>query len=622
MIRLELDVTHPRTRTQLEQHYQTVFRLRRAVQRDARDRVDAYHAAKHERARLGAKQVRERLGLTRKGLEAAAKQHVEASQWMHDHVTKATGLHVADEVWNTVDRHLFVDVSGKRHGRPRVGSWWDFTRIPGRAKSHTKPATWETYRLVGSLGGHLSAYRHPTLTTPVGDADPGTPILHQPQHLPTPTKPAGSWWTYHGPLAVVYTGMMGGDLVLPVRLPSGAGEWAHLTHFLGRPGLWHKIDLVRVRDRRAPGGWRYYAHLHILGAGYVSESTRIRRGDTPTDRVACVDGNVRNLAVVSVPTNPDQPVTSTYVTITRDQQTAADRAAVTARRRMKVLDRSRRTANPTQYGLSARQAKRAARRKAAGLSEKHTTPGGARDANTAGVPKQAYRKDTLSDTYRRTRADHAAASRSQTQAKHARATQTAAQLVHDHGANWITEHTNIRTWAQQWGRGIRLFSPGMLLAALTREATQVGGLVRRASTYHTALSQYCLCGARVPKTLATRVHACPTCGLTGDRDLVSAALGTRVVFTLPTDPRSARVDQNLADALRCRLAAQQEALNRSNSTAVNTPDGVDGRAVSILRVPLPVASGIPRPTPEQDPTRERRRTRREKIPHGPFRTNS
>ncbi|MDA8212727.1 MAG: transposase, partial [Clostridia bacterium] len=35
-------------------------------------------------------------------------------------------------------------------------------------------------------------------------------------------------------------------------------------------------------------------------------------------------------------------------------------------------------------------------------------------------------------------------------------------------------------------------------------------------------SQTCICGAGVPKTLADRVHYCPECGLTGDRDIVSA----------------------------------------------------------------------------------------------------
>jgi hypothetical protein len=61
-----------------------------------------------------------------------------------------------------------------------------------------------------------------------------------------------------------------GDLVLPVRLPSGAGRWARLAHFLGDPAAWHKIDLVRRRDASAPRGWAYEAHLMVLTGGYAS----------------------------------------------------------------------------------------------------------------------------------------------------------------------------------------------------------------------------------------------------------------------------------------------------------------------------------------------------------------
>ncbi|MGH3542258.1 MAG: transposase, partial [Mycobacterium sp.] len=223
--------------------------------------------------------------------------HIEASGWMRDHLTKAIGLHVADEVWETINRHLFADVSGRRHGPPRVGSWWEFTRIRGRARSHTKTTpTWETYRLVGTLDGHLQAYRHPHLATEVGAGaaaagrSAGTSILAQAAPLAAPARPAGgSRWDHTAALAVVFTGLPGGDLVVPVRLPQGAGQWAHLCHFLADPSIWHKIDLVRVRDRKALGGWRYYAHLLVHQGGYQSAATRARRGEIPTGRRAGVD---------------------------------------------------------------------------------------------------------------------------------------------------------------------------------------------------------------------------------------------------------------------------------------------------------------------------------------------
>ena len=288
VIRLELDVSDACVRRRLERQWAAVFRLRRAAQRDAAARCRAYWAAHHERC-PDPKAVRERLGLSRKGMEAAAKSHIEASGWMRDHLIKAIGLHVANEVWETVDRHLFVDASGRRHGPPRIGSWSDFTRIPGRARSHTKARpVWETWRLVGTLDGHLAAYRHPGLPVAVTTAvqatgqPAGTSLLAQPARLPAPVRPrSGSWADHGGALAVVFTGLPGGDVVLPVRLPQGAGRWAHLCHFLAYPSVWHKIDLVRVRDRKAPGGWRYYAHLLTHQRGYQSAATRARRAANP-----------------------------------------------------------------------------------------------------------------------------------------------------------------------------------------------------------------------------------------------------------------------------------------------------------------------------------------------------
>jgi len=583
VIRLELDASDDRLRQRLERQWEAVFRLRRALQRDAAARCRAYWAAHHERA-ADPKAVRERLGLSRKGVEAAAKTHIEASGWMRDHLTKAVGLHVADEVWETIDRHLFADSSGRRHGPPRVGSWWDFTRIPGRARSHTKDRpVWETWRLVGSLGGHLATYRHPDLPGDVTTAaqaaarPAGASILTQPARLPTPARPVGtSWWHHDGALAVVFTGLPAGDLVLPVRLPSGAGQWLHLMHFLADPDIWHKIDLVRVADRKAPGGWRYYAHLLVHQAGYQSDSTRQRRAQIPTDRRAGVDANVSNLAIASFPHDTPSAVDADQLWCTATQQHAAHRAARQARGRQRALDRSRRNTNAAQYGPSVRQDTRAQRRAANALPAKQVAnPGGPRHARADGVPLRAYRHDDLSGRYHAVRADHAAATRAASQAKQARATQVAAGIVAAHGNTITVEDCRISTWARLWGKRIALFSPGMLVAALAAECHASGGTLTRAGTQSTAMSQHCLCGQRVPKTLAQRVHHCPHCGLAADRDIVSAALVACVELTDPDDPRTARVDYRLAHALRDGLASQQEREGSVNRHQQPTPpDGV------------------------------------------------
>src|SRR5438445_806020 len=78
VIRLELDASDPVAGRRLQRQWDAVFRLRRALQRDAADRCRAYWAAHRER-RGDPKALRQRLGLTRKAIEAAAKAHVEAS---------------------------------------------------------------------------------------------------------------------------------------------------------------------------------------------------------------------------------------------------------------------------------------------------------------------------------------------------------------------------------------------------------------------------------------------------------------------------------------------------------------------------------------------------------------
>ncbi|MGH3562041.1 MAG: transposase, partial [Mycobacterium sp.] len=429
VIALELDLfSDPVMRRRMEEHWNAVFRLRRALQRDAGAGCRAYLAAPHERAAAGLKAVRGRLSLNRKAVEERAKVHVERAGWMRHHFTKATALHVADEVWESADRFLFRDSTGKRHGMPRVGSWWDFTRMPGRARSHTKAQpVWETYRLAGSLQGHLDTYGNGLTVAEAAALDPGQNVLAQPKHLPTPVRGDRSWWEYDGPLAVVYTGLPGGDLMLPVRLPQGSGQFERLAHFLHDPSVWHKIDLCRVADRRAPGGWRYQAHLTILGAGWAGPATAEMRALAPTDRIGGVDGNVSNIAVASIERDSAEPsLLTSHVAAADAQREATVREAKKARDRMRALDRSRRASNAGQYEMSKKQQARAERRQAAGLPQRTVdVPRGARAAHSRGIPKQAYRKDSLSRAYRDLRADHAAAASATVRRKDAFARQTA-----------------------------------------------------------------------------------------------------------------------------------------------------------------------------------------------------
>jgi hypothetical protein len=233
------------------------------------------------------------------------------------------------------------------------------------------------------------------------------------------------------------------------------------------------------------------------------------------------------------------------VALTEREVAALARAERKARDRRRALDRSRRATNSRQYGPSKRQQKRAERRHRAGLVERQVTVlGGARAANAAGVPRRAYRGDSLSAGYRQGRA------------------RIAAGIVGEHGANLVVEDCDIRTWFRPWGKRPRATTPGRLIAAIGRECEKTGGRLPRASTVHTKLSQTCPCGAEVRKTLADRTHNCPNRGLKGDRDLVSAILAVLVRLTNPDDPTTARLDDTLARHVQILFAqGSREALS-------------------------------------------------------------
>ena len=63
-------------------------------------------------------------------------------------------------------------------------------------------------------------------------------------------------------------------------------------------------------------------------------------------------------------------------------------------------------------------------------------------------------------------------------------------------------------------------------------------------------------GAARCRAFWERSHACPACGLRADRDVVSAVLAACVELSDPGDPATARVNYELAPALRAGLASQ------------------------------------------------------------------
>ena len=621
MLRLALDVRDPVQRALLEGMFAAGFAVRRAVQRDARNRSNAYRAARAERDRLGPDAVRKRLGLSRDSLERAAYAHLDAAPHLRRFNTKALAMHLADSVWSAVERNLFRDANGKRQGLLHVGRWFDFARLPGRARSQTTRHKWETFRLHGTLAEHRAAY---------SDAQGR---FFQPRTMRPVVRPEESWWSHQGPLVLVFSGLGAGELTLPVRLPAAPSNQPALDHYLSDPNARHKVDLVRRRDPNAIGGWRYEAHLMVLTAPYVSPATNARRDQAAREtaqRSSGIDVNVSNVTFASHVDGTDLRVTR----VARDagEMDATKRRAKKEGRRARRLERSRRAANPDQYGLSTKQEARARDRAAGGLTPKDVIPKGPRAARANGTPLRAFRKDELSGRYRKERAAQAAASASAARRRKDLARTLAGELTLKHGFKAVIEDCNLSAWARLWGRAMSAFSPGILVAAYEREVlaiakrASVTGGVLRASTATTALSQTCLCGNRVAKSLADRIHLCPLCGVTADRDAMSAVLATVVRLSDPAKPSSAFVDierarrlitedtrATLAQTLRFQAVGRQDA--PSESTAPSASDGSSvgetGRTSPAVQVMARRNAGTaPRATPNE--TGSKRRTKSER----------
>ncbi|MFJ3928090.1 zinc ribbon domain-containing protein [Streptomyces sp. NPDC090022] len=216
-------------------------------------------------------------------------------------------------------------------------------------------------------------------------------------------------------------------------------------------------------------------------------------------------------------------------------------------------------------------------------------PGGARDSRSDGVPKQAFRRDRLSNCHRQQRARQAEAAASAAEYRRHRARTVARETVAAHGPVLVVEDCDIRTWYRLWGKRLSQTTPGMLVKALEIECQAAGGRFVRASTWSTALSQHCLCGERVNKSLRDREHKCIACGLVGKRDLVSAALAAFVRFADGDDPKTAYLDATASRHAQITYAqalevALEEALSESTTPCQNTPRRAGRVAVPRQRV--------------------------------------
>ena len=91
-----------------------------------------------------------------------------------------------------------------------------------------------------------------------------------------------------------------------------------------------------------------------------------------------------------------------------------------------------------------------------------------------------------------------------------------------------TEKLSYKAFQKMYGKSIGVRAPASFENRLKDRIHLLGGEFQSINTYHTRLSQTCICGAIHKKALSERMHTCPNCGTTMQRDLFSAFLALSV----------------------------------------------------------------------------------------------
>ena len=512
-----------------------------------------------------AKAVRERLGLSRKGIEAAAKTHIEASGWMRDHLTKAIGLHVADEVWQrwTGMCSLMARATARTATDRLVVGVHPYSGAGPFA--HEGPASMgdlAASRHLGRAPGHLSLpeLRAAVRTGSESAERPGSSILAQPARLTVPARP---------PLGVGRSSRgVGGSVHRPAQRRFGAagaatsrcGPMGAPVPFPGRPA---RLAQDRPGTRAGPQSARRLAVLRpsTRPTARLSVPGHPRSSRRDPRRSACRSGCqcVQPVDCV-VSREASRPVGGRPDLLDRRK---ADRRGAGGQDKPELGTRPwiGRGVTPTPTSTSRRRGNTSGRN---GAPRKGWPP--VRSPTRAGRGMPAPMGCRCGPTA--TTSSHTVISAPATITPARRGLSVKPNMpapARSPRGSWppTAVRSPLRTVRSPPGpacgaRGFQQFSPGMLVTALTAECAAAGGRLHRIGTHSTALSQHCLCGTRVPKTLAQRTHKCPHCGLYGDRDIVSAILACCVTLADPDDPATARVDYRLALALRASLASQQE----------------------------------------------------------------
>lgn len=536
---------------EVEARFNTGFQLYRAAVREGLRRLDLMRQSKAWRkarsmphttpAQVKARnkalnQVREVHGVTEADLRTYATETRLKSGWMSDHIDSQVASNLGSRAWESLAGHLF---NGK--GRPRIPRWHEFTSMDGAPPNH-KDGKWQSITLTGTW-----------------NPDPDV----------CSTPPAVGRWGWAGPLHLVWNARPGSSRLLTLRVkihalsPVNSHARARQEHALADRSAWQGVSLVRRqilvgRHER----WVYEAHLLVERPAWHLLD---RYKDMPEHTVGLDLGPGTLAAVAHDGTGVSAAL---LVRASEEDKQAVKQQAARSRRRARAIDRSRRANNPDAYA-PGKANKSGRRRKGAG----------------------SYKRETRlvkSSSERRLQAQVRDQARKQAEERTRRINTTAIQVVSELGKHIRWEAAAPSSWTRLWGGAVGQFAPSALTGAIEREAMKAGGSFTPVPT-HLALSQHCVCGARVKKPLSQRVHTC-ACGAVDDgvhRDLWSAFLISTTIEApaSKTSPLGQMFDATRAAGLwpgypGARLCVQAAALNMNETSTRAQP----GTAVKLAAV--------------------------------------
>src|ERR1035437_1937997 len=154
------------------------------------------------------------------------------------------------------------------------------------------------------------------------------------------------------------------------------------------------------------------------------------------------------------------------------------------------------------------------------------------------------------------------------------------------GTIWLIEKVSYVSFQKNYGRSVGVRAPGMFVALMKQKCKRFGGTVIEFSTYHTKLSQTCLCGRIEKKNLSQRVHNCPDCGLVMQRDLLSSFLA---LFVLDGILQADLARKAWSSAEPLLQTAWRNAQSASGESSRQTHFGARPRSQSGSSAKIPIA---------------------------------